>query len=184
MTAEQTRQRNPLTTILSAALGVLALSALLILLNPPDPASASHWECWNPGNCYQPAHPPPTAAPTTINLDPPGTLKPPSRPQPPPPAQEDSTNHNDDGTCAPRCDSPSDLGQGGNNNGGGGTETETETTTATTTATTQAPIIVTTTQAPIIVTTTQAPIIVTTTRAPITGGGNGGRRRGRQWRRR
>ena len=76
MTAGQIRRRRNVRTILWSVFGALAISALLILLSDP-PASASHWECWNPGNCYQPAHPPPATRPTVpIGTTRPNTTRP------------------------------------------------------------------------------------------------------------
>ena len=127
MTAKQTRQRNLLATILSAALGVLALAALFVILvgqeasaHPgtktcrwvdaiPEPykvCTTVHDASEHPPPPPPPntLAPPPTAAPTTAAV-----IKPPDKK---PPAQDDPTNHNDDGTCSPRCADPSDLGHG------------------------------------------------------------------------
>ena len=76
MTAGQIRRRRNARTILWSVLGALAISALILLLSDL-PASASHWECWNPGNCYQPVHPPPPTRPTVpIGTTRPNTTRP------------------------------------------------------------------------------------------------------------
>ena len=72
MTAEQIRQRHLIVTILSSVLGVLALSALIIILNSPESASADSRTClvWEPPpydycSMYDHSHPHPTTTSTT-----------------------------------------------------------------------------------------------------------------------